>query len=262
MDALCEPNFGSAMFFAPVVLNALTTRAPVAQAATCSPAEVVWPRTKRNPSGPIVNGFVASIRIFPLRLPAACSALCAPSQGVARTTTEASFTASAIVAARVLLPASRNSFFTFSSPGFLTPNVTTCPFFAQRAPRVPPTLPAPMIAIFIVLGSPLCSLQERHQVGQFLAAELFVQSGRHDGDRPRAHLSDLRSGDPHFGVETGRQQHFVRRVAADHAAVFIAGFGHHDHRLVTAHKAGARINDGLEEIAFGSRLANIRQVRT
>src|SRR5438552_8519924 len=150
MDALCEPNFGSAMLFAPVVLNALTTRAPVAQDATCSPAEVVWPRTRRNPSDLMANGFVASIRIFPFRLPAACSALCAPSQGVASTTTEASFTASPIVAARAVLQALFNNFFNFSSPGFLTPKVTVCPFLAQRAPRVPPTLPAPMIAIFII----------------------------------------------------------------------------------------------------------------
>lgn len=130
-----------AIFFAPVVFNALTTRAPGAQFATCSPPDVVWPIAK--PRKPGARGLVQSMRIFPDRFPATYSASCVAAHGVARRTPAAVATASAILLAQAFAPALRNTSCTLAPCGWRTPNKTSCPFCAQRWPNVPPTFPAP-----------------------------------------------------------------------------------------------------------------------
>src|SRR5437879_170201 len=112
MVAFWAPNLGSAMLPNPVVLKALTTRAPLAQDATCSAPDVVWPTTRPllKPSAPPRTGLVASMSTFPERFPADWTALWAPSQGTVRATTAAEATASAGLAARALAPAADNNF--------------------------------------------------------------------------------------------------------------------------------------------------------
>jgi hypothetical protein len=77
----------------PMLLNAFTTRAPGAQRATCSAPESVVPCVSTMP-GPM--GFVASIRIFAPRSPAARNVDSAPAQAVVSTSTSARAAASAI----------------------------------------------------------------------------------------------------------------------------------------------------------------------
>src|SRR5689334_6213936 len=102
------PRFGSAMMLKPMVLNALTTRAPGAQAATCSPPELLASTESPERSGN--RGLVASIKILPLRLPADSRAARVVDHGVARTTTSLFAAASATEAARADDPASCKSF--------------------------------------------------------------------------------------------------------------------------------------------------------
>ena len=92
MLAACVPYAGFCILLKPVVLKIFTTRAPGAQAATCSPADVVRPM--ESPESPGAIGFVASSNTLPVRSPAAANAACAAPYGVARTTTSASRTAS------------------------------------------------------------------------------------------------------------------------------------------------------------------------
>src|SRR5436305_9320425 len=133
------------MLLAPVVLKILTTRACGAQEATCSAAEVSNPWVSPERFG--ASGLVQSKTILPARPPALFTASWVAPQGVARTTTSAPAAASATDAA--LAPVSSTSFFTLGSEASRTPNVTSCPARAQPRPRAPPTLPAPMIPIFI-----------------------------------------------------------------------------------------------------------------
>src|SRR5262245_7691199 len=143
------------MCCAPIVLKALTTLAPGTQAATCSPAEVVCPMTSPERSG--WRGFVASTRTLPRREPAAVSASLAAGHGVARTTTSVGATASRTVAARTRPPADRTTSWTLVSIGSRTPKTISCPAEAHPWPRALPTLPAPMMAIFmtVVLRGPV-----------------------------------------------------------------------------------------------------------
>src|SRR3954452_15293757 len=133
------------MLLAPVVLKTLTTRACGAQEAICSAAEVSNPWVSPERFG--ASGFVQSKTTLPARPPAPLTASWVPPQGVARTTTSAPAAASATDAA--LAPVSSTSFCTLGSDASRTPNVTSCPARAQPRPRAPPTLPAPMIPIFI-----------------------------------------------------------------------------------------------------------------
>src|SRR5712692_9069286 len=130
------------MLLAPVVLSVLKTKAPGAQLATCSPAEVLKPRTNCKPSGPMPNGFVQSITILPVRLPRLLIAASAADHGVAITTTSASLTASAGALTRSLGSAA-----CFGSAGLRSPQITSSPCLIQARPSVAPTDPSPMIAI-------------------------------------------------------------------------------------------------------------------
>jgi len=88
--------------------------------------------------------------ILPLTSPRERIVASAPFHGVASTMTSADAAASAAVPARALPPSERTSACTFSDCGLRTPKKISCPAFcAQAVPRVPPTLPAPMMASFI-----------------------------------------------------------------------------------------------------------------
>src|SRR5262249_12210643 len=130
------------MLPAPVVLSALKTAAPGAQFATCSPAEVLKPRTSCKPSLPMPSGFVQSITILPARLPRLLIAASVADQGVAITTTSASLTASAGALMRCLGNAAY-----FGSAGLRSPQITSSPCLIQACPSVAPTDPAPMMAM-------------------------------------------------------------------------------------------------------------------
>src|SRR5262245_33670248 len=102
MTGLTGYSAALAILPAPVVLSVLKTDAPGAQLATCSPAEVLKPRTSCKPSLPMPSGFVQSIMILPARLPRLLIAASVADQGVAITTTSVSLTASAGVLMRCL----------------------------------------------------------------------------------------------------------------------------------------------------------------
>src|SRR5262249_619130 len=126
------------MLPAPVVLSALKTGAPGAQFATCSPAEVLKPRTSCKPSLPMPNGFVQSITILPARLPRLLIAASVADQGVAITTTSASLTASAGALMRCLGNAAY-----FGSAGLRSPPITSPPCLIHSFPRAAPPPPPP-----------------------------------------------------------------------------------------------------------------------
>src|SRR3989442_819009 len=151
MLALWPSNRGFAMCWAPIVLNAFTTLAPAAHRAISSPADVVCPSASPERSG--FRGLVASTTTFPLRSPAPLIASWADPQGTARTTISAAATAFRTLAACALPPESFSSSSSFRSWGSRTPKTTSCPRAAHAFPSVPPTLPAPMIAIFIPRSS-------------------------------------------------------------------------------------------------------------
>src|SRR5215475_1992687 len=130
------------MLLAPVVLSDLNTEAPVAQLATCSPAEVSKPSTSCSPSGPMPKGLVQSITILPARLPRPMTAASVADHGVAITTTSAAFTASAGGLMRSL-----GSTEYFGSAGLRRPQVTSSPCLSQACPKVAPTDPAPITAM-------------------------------------------------------------------------------------------------------------------
>src|SRR5579859_3636033 len=94
-----------------------------------------------------------------------------------------------------------------------------------------------------LLRPPFCVLQKRDQIGQVLLAELLVQSRRHEGHGPGAHLRDFRPGDPRLRLRAGDQNDLIRRVLPQNAVVLLAALGEHDHRLVTADETRARINN-------------------
>src|SRR5579863_2255421 len=135
----------------PVVLSVLKTEAPAAQPCTFSPAEMLWPISSPSPSGPIASGLVASRIILPLILPSERMAASACGHGVVSTMKSADAAASAGTTARALPPILLNTACVFSAAGLRTPNKMSCPAFCAHAlPSVPPTLPAPMMAIFMV----------------------------------------------------------------------------------------------------------------
>src|SRR5262245_20437461 len=72
--------------------------------------------------------------------------------GTVNAMTSAEATASPTPAWRAFVPARANSSLSFASAGSRTPKKTSCPRLAQAAPSVPPTSPAPMIAILIRLA--------------------------------------------------------------------------------------------------------------
>src|ERR1700730_18546928 len=111
-----------AILLAPVVLRVLKTKAPGAQVATCSPAEVPKPRTSCKPSGPIPKGLVQSITILLLRLPRPLTAASVADQGVAITTITASLAASAGGLTRSL---GKTAY--FGSAGLRKPQITSSP---------------------------------------------------------------------------------------------------------------------------------------
>src|SRR5207249_11816848 len=104
-----------------VVLRDLKTKAPGAQLATCSPAEVANPRTSCRPSGPIPNGLVQSITILP-RLPRLLTAASVAGHGVAIATISAPSTASASGLTRSLGRAAY-----FGSAALRKPQTTSSP---------------------------------------------------------------------------------------------------------------------------------------
>src|SRR5262249_52645909 len=142
MSGLTGKSAPLAILPAPVVLSVLKTKAPGAQSATCSPAEVSKPRTSCKPSLPMPNGFMQSITVLPARLPRLLTAASAADQGVAITTTSAALTASAGALTRSLGSAA-----CFGSAGLRSPQITSSPRSIQARPSVAPTDPAPMIAI-------------------------------------------------------------------------------------------------------------------
>src|SRR5579862_381656 len=137
------------MILKPTVLKAFTTFAPDAHCAAISPAEVEVPTSSPVKSGR--KGLSASIRILPVRLPAPARESLAAGHGVASSITSHLPAASATLPALADGPASPSSFFISSDSGWRELNITVWPLRAQRLPSVPPTLPEPMIAIFIVL---------------------------------------------------------------------------------------------------------------
>src|SRR5258708_24414645 len=132
------------MLSAPVVLNALTTFAQLAQRATSSAADVVWPMARPAITfPPRATGFVQSTRILPLSFPAAPIALLAASQGVVSAITSPKAAASAIPPALAGAPHPANSALIFFSAGVRPPNLISWPQAAQRLPSGPPPIPSP-----------------------------------------------------------------------------------------------------------------------
>src|SRR5687768_5275539 len=134
------------MLFAPVVLNAFTTRAAEAMAAIRSAADSPFgPRSSDMPFAPWPIGLVASTSTCPAVRASSRTALGTTPQGTARITTSADRAASPTETSRVaegtppLTPLA----------GSRVPNVTECPASLNRRPSVPPTLPAPMTAMFM-----------------------------------------------------------------------------------------------------------------
>jgi hypothetical protein len=117
-----------------------------AHCATCSAAEVVVPRAKPERSGN--SGLVASITILPERSPRLSITCWVTLQGVAISNTSPRLAAPGMVV-RVPEPVFCSSPRASLELGSRTPKATVCPLRAQRAPRVPPTLPAPMMPIFM-----------------------------------------------------------------------------------------------------------------
>src|SRR5262245_3793690 len=103
-------------------------------------------------SGPRRMGLVASISTLPLNAPAERSASWVLAHGVERRTTAASAAASATEATRAFDPAAFRSSWPFGARMSRTPKVTRCPPCAHRVPSVPPTFPAPMIAMSITFS--------------------------------------------------------------------------------------------------------------
>src|SRR5262249_35052187 len=132
------------MLSAPIWLRVLNTEAPDAQTATCSPPDVPCPITSSSPCRPIPSGLVQSIKILPERSPSFPTAVSVAGQGVARATTPALRAASGGV-----WSLSCGSKAYFKSTGSGTPNITSSPVRNQARPSADPTLPAPIIAIFI-----------------------------------------------------------------------------------------------------------------
>src|SRR6516165_10336737 len=138
MTGLTGESAALAILPAPVVLSVLKTKAPGAQFATCSPAEVLKPRTSCKPSGPMPNGFMQSITILPARLPRLLIAASAADQGVAITTTSACLMASA---------------------GALTRSLGSAACFGSAGLRTPPD----HILAMLDPGSPLEALAEKEK---------------------------------------------------------------------------------------------------
>src|SRR6476469_9306692 len=115
-----------AMLFAPVVLSVLKTRAPGAQLATCSPAEVLKPKTSCRPSGPMPKGLVQSMTTLLARLPRPLTVASVADQGVVITTMSASLAPSAGALRR---PFGKAAY--FGSEGLRRPQVTSSPCWSQ-----------------------------------------------------------------------------------------------------------------------------------
>src|SRR5262249_36119319 len=111
IDAGCVPSRGLAMMGHPTLLNPLTTRAPLAQEATCSAPDVLWPTNSPSfkRSGPRRMGLVASISTLLVKSPAERRASWVLVHGVDRRTTAASAAASLTDVTRALGPADRKS---------------------------------------------------------------------------------------------------------------------------------------------------------
>src|SRR5881628_2044983 len=67
------------------------------------------------------------------------------------------------------------------------------------------------------LRSPLRVLQKRQQIGEFLPAQLFIQSLGHHRYGPRTHFSDIGARQAHLGVWARGDDEFIGRVLAQHA---------------------------------------------
>src|SRR5712691_1859758 len=116
---------------------------------------------------------------------------------MASTTTSAWAVASFTLEARALPAVALTASWTFLACGSRTPNTMSCPFAAHAFPSVLPTLPAPMIPIFISAPPvPLGSLSdpvpafsaggERHAVARAVRdPEVAVLAARHLGEEVR-----------------------------------------------------------------------------
>src|SRR5437867_4213404 len=128
--------------FQPIVLNALTRRAPGSRFATSS-LEVLSPRLITRPRAEY--GFIASITIFPVNSSAggSCSLFL---HGIAKRTASPNATASAADAARTFGPRDATSWARDEGPReFAT--ATSCPASANSFAAVPPMRPAPTTPI-------------------------------------------------------------------------------------------------------------------
>ena len=133
----------SAILLAPVVLKALTTRAPGASRATVSPAESSCP-TASEKSG--VSGLVASMTIFPASEPSSLAATVSADQGTA--STRISPAGAASLTGTMPKPCCLSAA-AFSPVVSRSAMVTLCPRLRQPAPRARPTFPAPTMTMFM-----------------------------------------------------------------------------------------------------------------
>src|SRR5436190_16320651 len=108
--------------------------------------------------------------------------------------------------------------------------------------------------------APFGCFKKSQQIGQFLAAELFVQSARHDRDCSGAHFQNIGTSDAHFGIWAGGKDDFVGGFFSNQAVDLFIGFGAYDGGFVTADEAGAGINNRFEKIPLGARLADAGEV--
>src|SRR5206468_9820702 len=128
--------------FHPIVLNALTRRAPRSRFATSS-LDVLSPRSITRPRAEY--GFIASITIFPANSSEGGS-WSLVLHGIARSTASPNVTASAGEAAWTLGPSDATSGARDVGPREFA-NATRCPARANSFAAVPPMCPAPTIPI-------------------------------------------------------------------------------------------------------------------
>src|SRR3954468_18958895 len=111
-------------------------------------------------------------------------------------------------------------------------------------------------------GTRASGFQKRQQVGEFLARELIGQPLRHQRYRAGLHVDDVAAWNAGFIAVAGEYDFVGQVVVPEDAAVHLPGARPDDDRFVAAREAGARVEDGLEQVALASDLANAREVGT